>query len=369
MWRQVLALVIKELLAVLRDPKSRMVLIGPPLIQLVVFGYAATFDLNHVPMAVYNQDSSQASRELVAHFAGSPTFRVVAMLRSGRRIDTLIDSRQAQLVLVIDRRFTRDLLTRRPAPVQAIVDGRNSNTALLIEGYANTILTDFALRWGRAHGGPAPPAVLDTRALYNPTLSSRWFIVPGIVALLTQVVTLLVVGLSVARERETGTFDQLLVTPMRPVDILLGKGLPGLLIGVLEASAIIAAAVWWFDVPLRGGLLALYFGLLLFVIAVTGIGLMISSLVSTQQQALLGAFLFMVPSVILSGFATPIANMPAWVQDLTLINPMRYFLVIVRAVFLEGAGVAALVSQEWPMAAIGAVSLVAATWLFRRRAI
>ncbi|MDE2334946.1 MAG: ABC transporter permease [Rhodospirillales bacterium] len=369
MWRQVLALVIKEMLAVLRDAKSRAVLIGPPLIQLLVFGYAATFDLNHVPMAVYNRDPSQASRELVAHFAGSPTFRVVAMLRSGRRIDELIDSRQAQLVLVIDRRFTRDLLTHRPAPVQTIVDGRNSNTALLIEGYANTILTDFALRWGETHGGRPPPAVLQTRALYNPTLSSHWFIVPGIVALLTQVVTLLVVSLSVARERETGTFDQLLVTPMRPVDILLGKGLPGLLVGLLEATVIIAAAVWWFDVPLRGGLLALYLGLILFVVAVTGIGLMISSLVSTQQQALLGAFLFMVPSIILSGFATPIANMPPWVQDLTLVNPMRYFLVIVRSVFLEGAGVAALASQDWPMAVIGAVNLVAATWLFRRRAI
>jgi len=172
---------------------------------------------------------------------------------------------------------------------------------------------------------------------------------------------------SVARERETGTFDQLLVTPMRPIDILLGKGLPGLLIGVVEASAIIAAAVFWFDVPLRGGLAPLYLGLVLFVIAVTGIGLAISSLAATQQQALLGAFLFMVPSIILSGFATPIANMPPWVQDLTLINPMRYFLVIVRSVFLEGAGVNTLASQYWPMAAIGLASLAAAGWLFRKR--
>lgn len=367
MWRQVLALIVKELLAVLRDAKSRMVLVGPPLLQLMVFGYAATFDLNHVPVAIYDQDPSAASRDLVSHFLGSPTFRLVAMLRSGRRIDELIDSRQVQLVLVIDRRFTRDLLTHRPAPVQAIVDGRNSNTALLIEGYANTILSDFSLAWGAAHGAPPPPAVLDVRARYNPTLSSRWFIVPGIVALLTQVVSLLVVGLSVARERETGTFDQLLVTPMRPIDILLGKGLPGLLIGVIEASVIVAAAVWWFDVPLRGGLPALYLGLVLFVTATTGIGLMISSLAATQQQALLGAFLFMVPSIILSGFATPIANMPVWVQDLTLLNPMRYFLVIVRSVFLEGAGVGSLVSQYWPMAAIGAVTLAAAGWLFRRR--
>ena len=251
--------------------------------------------------------------------------------------------------------------------MQIIVDGRNSNTALLIQGYASTILGDFGLAWTSAHGGPAPPAVLNLRTRYNPALASQWFIVPGIVALLTQVVTLLVVALSVAREREMGTFDQLLVTPLTQIDILLGKGLPGLLIGGLEATVIILAAVLWFHVPLRGGLLPLYFGLLLFVLAITGIGLAISALAATQQQALLGAFLFMVPSVILSGFATPIANMPGWVQVLTLFNPMRYFLVIVRGIFLEGAGFAQLASQFWPMAAIGLVALVAAGWLFRKR--
>jgi len=367
MGRQVLALVRKELLAVLRDSRSRMVLVGPPLIQLIVFGYAATFDLNHVPIAIYNQDRSQASRDLVARFSGSPTFTVKAMLDSEQRINELIDSRRVQMVLVIDRRFTQDLLTHQPASVQIIADGRNSNTALLIEGYANTILNDFGLAWTAAHGGPAPPAVLNLRTRYNPTLTSRWFIVPGIVALLTQVVTLLVVGLSVAREREMGTFDQLLVTPLTQFDILLGKGLPGLLIGGIEASVIIAAAVLWFHVPLRGGLLPLYFGLLLFVLAITGIGLAISSLAATQQQALLGAFLFMVPSIILSGFATPIANMPNWVQALTLVNPMRYFLVIVRGIFLEGAGFSQLASQFWPMAAIGFITLAAAGWLFRKR--
>lgn len=367
MWRRILALIVKELLAVLKDAKSRVVLIGPPLIQLVVFGYAATFDLNHVPFAVLNHDQSVASRDLVARFAGSPSFTEVASLNSQWRIAGLIDSRRVAMVLVIDRRFTRDLFLHRPAPVQLIVDGRNSNTALLTLGYANTIVTDFSQSWMQDHGGARPPAVLDVRARYNPPLNSQWFIVPGIVAVLTQLVTLLVVALTVAREREAGTFDQLLVTPMRPVDILLGKGLPGLLIGVIEATAIIMAAVWWFGVPLRGGLVPLYLGLVLFVVAVTGIGLMVSSLAVTQQQALLGAFLFMVPSIILSGFATPIANMPDIVQDLTLINPMRYFLVIVRGVFLQDATLRSLLPQYWPMALIGAVNLAAATWLFRKR--
>ena len=367
MLRQLLALILKELLAVLRDPRSRMVLIGPPLIQLIVFGYAATFDLNHVPIAIYNQDHSQASRDLVARFSGSPTFTVTDVLDSPHRIKLLLDSRQVQMVLVIDRRFTRDLLTHQPAPVQVILDGRNSNTALLIEGYVNSIVSEFSLAWAAEHGTRVPQATLDIRALYNPSLLSQWFIVPGIVALLTEVETLLVVGLSVAREREMGTFDQLLVTPLRPIDILIGKGLPGLIIGITEASVVIAAAVLWFDVPLRGDLLALYTGLGLFILAITGIGLGISSLVATQQQALLGVFLFLVPSIILSGFATPIANMPQWIQTLTLVNPMRYCLVIVRGVFLEGTGLQVLVPQLWPMALIAVVTLTIAGWLFRKR--
>ena len=367
MWRRVLALIVKELLAVLRDNKSRSVLISPPLVMLVLFGYAATFDLDRAPIAIYNQDTGEASRDLVARFLGAPTFRLAATLRSSQEIDELIDSRKVALALVIDPRFTRDLLTGRPAPAQAILDGRNSNTALVIEGYVNAILSDFSVAWAVAHGEANPPAALDIRARYNPTLNSHWFFVPSIVALLTQIVTLMVVALSVARERESGTFDQLLVTPLRPIDILLGKGLPGVLIGTIEASVIIAATVWWFQVPLRGELLTLYLGLIVFVIAVAGMGLMISALAATQQQALLGVFLFMVPSVILSGFASPIANMPAWVQAITLVNPMRYFLVIVRSVFLEGASFSSLASQYRPMALIGAASLSAAGWLFRSR--
>ncbi len=366
---RVLALVVKEFLAILRDGKSRTVLIGPPLIQLVVFGYAASFDLNHVPFAVYNQDPSGYSRDLVADFAGSPAFKQVAVLHSPARIRDLIDSRRVEMVLDIDPRFSRDLLTNVPAPVQVIVDGRNSNTALLILGYANDIITSAGENWAKSRGKSGPPAQLDPRALFNPNLDSHWFIIPGIVALLTQVITLLVVGLSVAREREAGTFDQVLVTPLRPLDILIGKSLPGLIIGLIEATVIIVAAHFWFGVPLLGGLAQLYSGLILFTAAVAGIGLMISSLAATQQQALLGAFLFMVPSIILSGFATPIANMPVVVQDLTLLNPMRYALVVIRSCFLEHPSFSVLMPQYAAMASLALVSLATAGWLFRKRAV
>jgi ABC-2 type transport system permease protein len=367
MLHQVFALVIKELLALLKDVKGRMVLVGPPIVQLLVFGYAATYDLNNVPFAVYNEDPSQPSRELVARFVEAPAFREVASIHNDTEVAPLIDQRKALMILHIDRRFSRHLLRGASGQVQLILDGRNSNTALLVMGYANTIVTDFNMWWVARHGALKPPAMIDIRARFNENLESQWFIVPGIVALLTQVVTLLVTALSVAREREAGTFDQLLVTPMRPIEILLGKCIPGLMIGSVEATFIIAAGIVWFAVPLRGGLFALYLGLFIFLLSVIGIGLMISSLSVTQQQALLGAFLFIVPSTLLSGFATPIANMPPLIQDITYLNPMRYFLIIVRSVFLEGASAWSLAPQYWPMLAIGLATLTMAGWLFRRR--
>ena len=364
---RMLALIRKEFLALLRDKASRMVLVGPPLIQLLVFSYAATFDLANIPFVVINDDPGFAGREVVARFAGAPAFRQVASLPSTEGMAALIDAKTALLAIHVDRDFTRNLLTHRPAPLQIVIDGRNSNTASIALSYASNIVLGYDAEWAAAHGGARPAATLDVRAWYNPNLLSRWFVVPGIVGLLTFVVTILVSGLSVVRERESGTFDQLLVTPYRPWEILLGKAVPGLVIGGGEASLIAAVAVFWFGVPLVGSLLALALGLLLFLVSAIGIGLMISSLAATQQQGLLGAFLFLVPAIILSGFATPIANMPEAVQYLTYLNPMRYLMVILRGTFLEGDGVADLLGQYWPLALLGAASTTAAARLARRR--
>ena len=367
MWRRILALMIKEFLALLKDKRGRMVLIIPPIVQLIVFGYAATYDLNDVKYAVYNEDPGFASRKMLAHFDHSPTFHLVKTLHSDKQIKPLIDGKKALLVLRIGPDFTRNLLLHRPAQIQAIIDGRDSNTALVLLGYIRTVINRFNREWATARGLPKPPARLEIRAWFNPNLESRWFIIPGIVGLLTLVVTMLVTALSVAREREAGTFDQLLVTPLRPIDILMGKALPGFIIGTVEASFIILMAVVWFKVPLIGSLLALYLGMFLFLLSAIGVGLMISSLSVTQQQGLFGAFLFLVPAIILSGFATPIANMPMALQYLTLINPLRYFLIILRAVFLEGGTVGLLWPQYLPMAVIGLFTLTLAGWLFRHR--
>lgn len=367
MWRRVLALAVKEFLVLLKDPRSRTVIIVPPFIQLLIFGFAASYDLNDIPFAVYCEDPGADAQELLAGFRHSPHFSESAAITHDAEIAPLIDGKEVLLVLHIGPRFSRDLRFRRPASIQAIVDGRDSNTALVALGYVRSIVNRFNTQWAARQGIPGPSARLETRAWFNPNMESRWFIVPGIVGLLTLVVTMLVTALSVAREREQGTFDQTLVAPFRAGEILLGKAVPGFLIGLAEASGIILVAVYGFQVPLLGSLTTLYTGLTLFLISAIGVGLMISSLAVTQQQGLLGAFLFLVPAIILSGFATPIVNMPPFLQHVTLLNPMRYFLVILRGVFLEGTPFHLLLDQFWPMAVIGAVTLTIAAWLFRRR--
>ena len=367
MFGRIFALVLKEFLALLKDKRARFVLIGPPLIQLMVFGYAATFDLKNVPFAIYNEDRGSAARELLASFDGSPSFTAVAQLTHESEIAPLIDGKQVLMVIHVGPNFSAALAAGRPAPLQVIVDGRNSNTAMLAINDARVIVDHFNTDWATSHGGSLPPAHIVTRAWFNPNLESRWFFLPGIVGILTLLLTMLVTALSVAREREQGTFDQLLVTPLRPVEILIGKTLPGFLIGMAEATVIMLAAVFWFKVPLLGSLLTLYTGIALFLLSGVGVGLMISSFATTQQQGLLGAFIFMVPAIILSGFATPIRNMPILVQDITLVDPMRYFLLVLRGVFLEGTPFHLLIPQFWPMALIGITAFSIAGWLFRHR--
>ena len=364
---RILALIIKEFLTLLKDKRSRIVLIGPPLIQLIVFGYAATFDLKDVPFAVYNEDNGVASRQLMAAFDGSPSFSRVALVTHESEIVPLIDNKQVLMVVHVNPLFSGDLLSGRPAALQVIVDGRNSNTAMLALNDVNVIVDRFNREWARSQDGNLPPSHIEIRAWFNPNLESRWFFLPGIVGILTLLVTMLVTALSVAREREQGTFDQLLVTPLRPVEILIGKTLPGFIIGLGEATVIILAAVLWFKVPLLGSLFTLYTGIALFLLSGVGVGLMISSFAATQQQGLLGAFIFMVPAIILSGFATPIKNMPQLVQEITLLDPVRYFLVVLRGVFLEGTPFHLLIHQFWPMALIGITAFSIAGWLFRHR--
>ncbi|OIQ49382.1 Inner membrane transport permease YbhR [Pseudodesulfovibrio hydrargyri] len=364
--RRIIALIIKEFLTLLKDPKSRTVVIGPPIIQLILFGYAATFDLTDIPYAFEDLSRSIESREFLAGVSGSPYFHLVGEVRGEPVIREMIDSRRVRFVLRIGRNFAKDLKAGRGAPVQVLLDGRNSNTAGIIGNYLSNVVGQYnTLRLTRA--GRASPSLLVSRIYYNENALSRQFFVPGIVGVIAMVVTLLVTALSVAREREHGTFDQLLVTPLSPMGILVGKAAPGLVIGLLESTLIMLAAVFWFEVPLRGNLGLLYLGLFFFIFAAVGVGLMVSSLSVTMQQALLGSFLFLMPSVLLSGFATPIANMTEVVQWITLVNPLRYVLVLIRGVFIENSPTYVLLMQVWPLALIGLACMALAVVMFRNR--
>ncbi len=364
---RILSLLRKEVLALLRDPRSRVILVLPPLLQSFLFGYAATFDLNHAPYAVYDEDHGAAASDLLARFDGSGVFLRVATIERSSDIARLIDNRDVLAVVRIGPDFSRRLAAGQPADIQVIVDGRNSNTAGTTIGYISTIVDDFNKDWRAVHGLANPPVSASVRAWYNGNLETSWNMIPGLIGTITLLQVLMLTALSVAREREDGTFDQLLVTPIRPAEIMLGKALPSIVVGLVQATIIFLVAQLWFQIPFAGSIVTLYSGLVLFVIAAVGIGLFVSSLVATMQQAMLFSFVLLMPFILLSGLATPIANMPEAFQAITLIDPLRYAIDITRRVYLEGTGLRALFGDLWPMVVIGAVTLPIAAWMFRNK--
>jgi len=366
---RIIALVVKELTTIFKDPKSRFVVIGPPLIQFMVFGYAATFDLKDVRYAALDESHTVVSRQLLADLDGSPTFERVRSLSSPQQIDSVLDRQQARLVVHIGPQFSRQIHAGRTAPVQVIVDGRDSNVAMLAMGYIGTIVDAFNATFVRQHPElvKGPMVRIEDRFWFNGNLESRWFIVSALGGLITMVVVMILTSLSVAREREFGTFDQLLVAPFSPGEILIGKSVPGIVLGLMDGLIFSTGAVLWFGVPMRGSMAALVLSLFCFTVAIVGVGLLVSSLSTTMQQALLGSFIFIMPAAVLSGFTTPIENMPAWLQTATLLNPLRYIVVALREIFLEGAGLGFVWPQVWPLLLMAGATLPVAAWMFRRR--
>ncbi len=366
-------MLVKEFLQLFRDPKMRRMVFLMPMVQVLVFGYAVSTDVRNVPTAVMDFDRSVSSRELLSGFSASGYFRFVAETRDTAAAQGLLDRGTVGAILRIDHGFEGDLRAGRTARLQVIADGTDSNTARIALDYAGRIAGKFSdrillARMARLRGALPPPGgvALVSRAWFNENLESRNFYVPGVIALIVMLVTLMLTSMAVVREKEIGTIEQILVSPITPLEFTLGKTLPFALVGYADVLLIAAIGVYWFDVPIRGSLLLLLVATTFYLMTTLGIGLFISTVSRTQQQAMMSVFFFYFPCVLLSGFMFPIANMPKAVQVLTYANPLRYFLVILRGVFLKGAGAETLWPQAAALLAMGLVTLFFTTRRFRK---
>ena len=367
-------MLVKEFIQVFRDKRTRFTLFGPPVVQMLIFGYAATLDIRHVPTAVLDLDNTQESRDLISRFAASQYFDVRAHLQDRRQIGELIDRDQVLLAVQINAGFAQDLRKGQTAPVQVIVDSSNSNTALVGMGYVSQVAAAFAgdyqterlARTAPFLTAQMPSVELERRPWFNEDLQSRWYFVPGVIGNLITVMVVMLTAFVVVREREIGMFEQIMVTPIRRVEFILGKTLPFYLIGLMDVALVSLVGTLWFRVPFRGHVMVLVFGAAVYLLCMVGIGLLLSTLANTQQQAMVAGFFFMMPTIIFSGFGTPISSMPRWLQLLDYGNPLRYFMVVLRGVYLKGVGLDVLWPQIVAMAALGVVMLTVSVLRFQK---
>lgn len=362
MVQRIFSLVRKELQALLRDNQGRLLLVGPVLLQLAVFPFAATLEVKNNTLAVLNEDGGPESFELIQRFSQAQAFTRLLRLEGERELADAIDRQRALLVVRFPPDFSRSLAAGKAASLQVILDGRRSNSGQIALDYVRQMVNTW-LAEQRPVAGPE----LVVRHWFNPNLDFVRHIIPSLVAIITTISTLVVTSLSVAREREQGTFDQLLVSPLTPGMIMVGKTVPAILVAMFQATIILTAGIWVYGIPFAGSLPLLYGSMVCYILAVAGFGLLVSSVCATQQQAFLGTFSFMVPAVLLSGFPAPVENMPVWLQRVDWFNPLQHFIVIVKEVFLKDAAPGVVFQSLWPLLVIAALTLSAANWVFRRR--
>jgi ABC-2 type transport system permease protein len=345
MFERIKQVVIKEFIQTFRDKRMRFFLIIPPIIQLMMFGYVVTLDVDHIPTAVYDLDQSADSRELVRRLAASGYFIMEEHPRSSKEIMDLLDRGKILCAIQINQDFQEKVRKGIPTAVQVLVDGTDSNTALIAMGYVERIIAGFSSERDRTAAKIRAAGIdLRTRAWYNPDLKSRNYNVPGVIASILMLICLMLTAMAIVREREVGTMEQLMVTPISAFELMLGKTIPFALIGFLDMALITVVGITWFGVPIRGSFLLLFFSTGVYILSAIGIGLFISTVSRTQQQALMATMLFYMPAILLSGFAFPVENMPLFFQYVTWLNPLRYYLVIIRGIFLKGIGISIL----WP---------------------
>jgi ABC-2 type transport system permease protein len=367
-------MLIKEFIHLFRDRQARFSLIVPPLLQMLIFGYAASYEVNRVSTAVLDYDHSQESREFLERFSASSRFQVREVLQNESQIPSELDHRRVTLVLQIQPGFAELLRKGQTAPVQAVLDGTDSNAALIAVGYINQISARFARDYQLQMADRskpflatfAPDIELEERPWYNANLESRWFFVPGVVGTLVLVTVMMLTAFAVVREREIGTLEQLMVTPISPTELIVGKTLPFLIVGLANVIVVAIAGTLWFQVPFRGNVLVLLLGSTLFLSSALGVGLLISTLCQTQQQAFAISFFYISPAIMLSGFGYPITSMPTALQYFTNLDPLRFYLIVLRGTFIKGIGLDVLWPQMVAMAILGTATLTLATLRFHK---
>jgi ABC-2 type transport system permease protein len=366
MFKRIKYIVLKEFIQTFRDKRMRFFLFVPPIVQLMMFGYVVTMDVEHIPTAVYDLDRSADSRELIRRLESSGYFELRAYPRSQAELRDLLDRGKVLCAVQIDPQFQDRIRKGSPTPVQVIVDGTDSNTALIALGYIERVIARFGTeRTGTR--GPASGIDLRARAWYNPDLKSRNYNVPGVIASIIMLICLMLTAMAVVREREVGTMEQLMVTPIKPFELMLGKTVPFALIGFLDMALITIVGTLWFGVPIRGSVFLLTLATGVYILSALGIGLFISTVSKTQQQALMATMLFYMPSILLSGFAFPVENMPLFFQYVTHINPLRHYLIIIRGIFLKGNGFDILWPQIAALLALGIAVITLSSFRFRKR--
>jgi ABC-2 type transport system permease protein len=382
MWERIREIIGKEFRQTLRNPRMRVLLFGPPLLQLLVFGYAVNMDVKSSRISWIDMDHTPDARELLSDFQESSYFNV-EQIPPRNDVEQLLDRGSAQGVIRVLPGFSRDIKRGNTAAVQVLIDGTNSNTAAILTSYINQIIANYSARrltearnaqimarTGGVGGVVAVPLsgiIGQNRVWFNPDLESRDYFIPGIVVNIIALVTIMLTAMSIVREKEIGTMEQLMVTPIRPIELILGKLLPFAVIGIFEVALVTTAALLIFRTPFRGSLLTLFGCAVLFLLTTLGVGLFISTISQTQQQAMMASFLFFMPALLLSGFAFPIRNMPLPVQYLTYLDPVRYFMQIVRGIFLKGTGVQFLWPQIAALAAFGIAISSLSALRFRKR--
>lgn len=365
MFYRLWTLIRKELQSLLREPQTRSLLLLPVIIQVTIFPFAATLDVTNATIAVYSEDSGPASIELTQRFASAHTFSRVLTLHSAQAITPTIDNQKALLLIRFPPDFSRDLASGQSTAIQVILDGRRSNSAQIAANDVQQIVQQYEKEIA-SDTTSSGNSDLVVRNWYNPNLNYKWFVVPSLIAMITTIGVLIVTALSVAREREQGTLDQLLVSPLATWQIFIGKAVPALIVATGQATIVLLAGIFAYQIPFAGSLLLFYAAMLIYGLSLVGFGLLISSLCATQQQAFIGVFVFLMPAILLSGYVSPVENMPQWLQDLTWANPIRHFTDITKQIYLKGADFNVVWRSLWPLLAITATTGSAAYLMFRR---